>query len=100
MVALVVKNPPSKAGDLRDVGLIPESGRSSGGGHDNPHQYSCLENRMDRGAWRLQSMGLQSRTRLKRMKQEADNLHCLVSLMRKQKEKLRKQFHSPLQRKE
>ena len=43
-VALVVKNPPANAGDIRDVGLIPGSGRSPGGGHGYPLQYSCLEN--------------------------------------------------------
>ena len=43
-VVLVVKNPPAKAGDTRDTGLIPGSGRSPGGGHGNPRQYSCLEN--------------------------------------------------------
>jgi len=47
---LVVKNPPANAGDMRDVGSIPRSGRSLGGGHDNPLQYSCLENSMDRRA--------------------------------------------------
>ena len=47
----VVKNPPANAGDVRDMGLIPGSGRSSGGGNGNPLQYSCLENSMDRGAW-------------------------------------------------
>ena len=51
-MALVVKHPPANAGDQRDVGLIPGSGRSPGGGHGNPLQYSCLENPMDRGAWR------------------------------------------------
>ena len=51
-MALVVKNPPINAGDVRDVGLIPEWERSPGGGHGNPLQYSCLENPMDRGAWR------------------------------------------------
>ena len=40
------------AGDTGDAGLIPGSGRSPGGGHGNPLQYSCLENPMDRGAWR------------------------------------------------
>ena len=49
-VALVVKNPPANAGDVRDVDLIPELGKSPGGGHGNPMQYSCLENPMDRGA--------------------------------------------------
>ena len=44
----VVKNPPPSAGDL---GLIPRSGRSPGGGNGNPLQYACLENPMDRGAW-------------------------------------------------
>ena len=47
----MVKNPPAKAGDIRDAGLIPGSGRSPGGEHGNPRQYSCLENTMDRGAW-------------------------------------------------
>ena len=51
-VALVVKNPPANAGDVRDVGLIPGLGRSSGGDHGNPPQYSCLENPIDRGSWR------------------------------------------------
>ena len=51
-VALVVKNPPAHEGDARDRGSIPGSGRSPGGGHSNPLQYSCLENPMDRGAWR------------------------------------------------
>ena len=41
---LTVKNPPASAGDLRDKGFIPELGRSPGGGHGNPLQYSCLEN--------------------------------------------------------
>ena len=49
-VALVVKNPPANAGDMRDLGSIPALGRSSGEGNDNPLQYSCLENPMDRGA--------------------------------------------------
>ena len=44
LVALVVKNLPANAGDSRDVGSIPESGRSPGGGHGNPLQYSCLKN--------------------------------------------------------
>ena len=48
---LMVNNPPTKAGDLTDIDSIPGSGRSPGGGHSNPLQYSCLENPMDRGAW-------------------------------------------------
>ena len=50
-VALVVKIPPASAGDERDMCSIPGWGRSPGGGHGNPLQYSCLENSMDRGAW-------------------------------------------------
>ena len=50
-VALVVKNPPANAGDSRNMGSIPGSGRSPGVGNGNPLQYSCLENFMDRGAW-------------------------------------------------
>ena len=46
------KNPPANAGNIRDVGSIPGSGSSPGGGHGNPLQYSCLGNLMDRGAWR------------------------------------------------
>ena len=51
-VVLVVKNLPASAGDIRDVGSIPGPGRSPGGGCANPHQYYCLENPKDRGAWR------------------------------------------------
>ena len=50
-VALVVKNPPANAKDIRDSGSIPGSGRSPGGGHGNPLQCSSLENPMDTGAW-------------------------------------------------
>ena len=49
-VALVVKNPPANAGDIRDVGSIPRLGRSPGAGNGNPLQYSCLENPIDRGS--------------------------------------------------
>ena len=51
-VALVVKNPPANARDIRDVGSVSGSGRSLGGGHGNPLQHSCLENPTDRGDWR------------------------------------------------
>ena len=54
--ALGVKNLSANAGDIRDEGSIPEVGRSPGG-HGNPLQYSCLENRMDRGAWRATVCG-------------------------------------------
>ena len=51
----MIKNPPANAGD---VGLIPGSGRSPGGGNDSPLQYSCLENPMDRGSWRATVLGV------------------------------------------
>ena len=47
----VVKNPPADAGDSGDTVSIPGSGKSPGQGNDNPLQYSCLGNPMDRGAW-------------------------------------------------
>ena len=50
-MALVVKNPPAKAGDIRDVGSVSGSGKSLGVGNGNPLQYSSLENPMDREAW-------------------------------------------------
>ena len=51
-VVLVVKNPAVNTEEIRDVGSVPGSGRSPGGRHGNPLQYSCLGNPMDRGAWR------------------------------------------------
>ena len=50
-MVLVVKNPPTNAGDIKDIGSIPGLGRSPGGGQCKPLQYSCLENPMDRGGW-------------------------------------------------
>ena len=52
---LVVKNMPVSTGDIRDMGSIPSSRRSPGGGHGNPLQYLLVENLMDRGAWPLGS---------------------------------------------
>ena len=67
-VALSVKNLPSSAGDLRDMGSIPGSGRSSGEGHGHPLQCPCLENPMDRGAWKVTAhRAAQSWTRLKQL---------------------------------
>ena len=57
MVALVVRNPPANAVDIRDVGLIPGLGRFPGGGHGNTVQYSGLENPMDGVPGSLQSIG-------------------------------------------
>ena len=64
----MVKNLPANAGDIRDAGLIPGLGRSPGGGHGTPLQYSCLENPMDRGAWQATVRTVaKSQTRLKRL---------------------------------
>ena len=64
-VALVVENPPANAGGIGDLGLIPGPGRSPGGGHGNPLQYSCLENPRAREAWRATVRRVtKSRTRL------------------------------------
>ena len=52
-MALVVKNLPANVGDIQHAYSIPGSGRSIGGGHVNQLQYSCVENRMDRGAWQV-----------------------------------------------
>ena len=69
-VALVVRNLP--AGTTRDADLIPGSGRSSGGGHGNPLQYTCLENPTDRGAWRATGHGVaKGWTRLMRLSTHA-----------------------------
>ena len=57
-VAPVVKNLPVNAGIVRNVGSIPGLRRCPGGGHGNPLQYSCLENPMDRGAWKSTVIGL------------------------------------------
>ena len=55
---LVLNNLPANAGDVRDVDSIPGSGRAPRGEHGNPLQYSCLENAMDRGAWRATVLGV------------------------------------------
>ena len=64
----VVKSLPANAGDRRGMGLVPGLGRCPGGGHGNPLQYACLENPMDRGAWRASvHMVTKSWTRLKQL---------------------------------
>ena len=64
----MVKNLPAKAGDTRDVGSIPGSGRSHGGGNGNPLQYACLENLVDGGPWWATVHGVtKSWTRLKQL---------------------------------
>ena len=53
LLVLVIKNLPANTGGIRNLGSIPGSGRSPGGGHGNPLQYFCLENPMNRGAWQV-----------------------------------------------
>ena len=74
----VIKNLPASAGDIRDVGLIPGSGRSPGGGNGNPLQY-YLENAIDRGAWQATVHSItQSQTQLKRLPHMAHtHISCL-----------------------
>ena len=68
----MVKNPPANAGDAGDMRSFPGSGRSPGGRHGNPFQYSCLENPMERGAWRAMVHKIaNSQTRLKRLSTHA-----------------------------
>ena len=72
-VAKLVKSPPANAGDTRDMGSIPGSGRSPGVGNGNPFQYSCLGNPMDRGAWRATAYGV---------RKEPDMIECASTLSR------------------
>ena len=80
-VALMVKNPPANAGEVRDTGSIPGSGRYPGGGHGKPPQYACLENPMDREAWQATVYRVtKSRTRVKGLSTHIWN--HLLSLLR------------------
>ena len=73
----VIKNPSANAGDVRDAGLIPGSGRSPGEGNGNPLQYSCLENSIDRGAWQATVHGVtESQTQLN-MNTHVDRPHFI-----------------------
>ena len=83
----MVKNPTANAGDIRDPGWILGSGRFPGGRHGNPLQYSCLENPMDRGAWRATVHGVaKSQTRL-------SNLACTHAPIPKRISEERKTTH-------
>ena len=80
----MIKNPPANAEDIRDLGLIPGSGRSPGGGHDNPLQYSCLENPTDREAWVATVHGVaESQTRLKQFstQEQCRSLFSRISML-------------------
>ena len=77
-MALVIKNPPVNAGDIRNAGSIPGLGRLPGGGQGNPLQCSCLENPVDRGTWRVTVHGVtKSQIQLKQL-----SLHACRNLRR------------------
>ena len=85
--ALVIKDPPVNAGDIRDVDLIPGLERSPGGGYGNPLQYSYLENPMDRGAWQVHGVA-KSQTVLKQFCTHIymqANVHICISLLSQQR---------------
>ena len=70
------KNLSASAGDIRDTGSVPGLGRSPRGGHNNPLQYSCLENPVDRGAWwAIVIRVTKSQTRLKWLSRHASKPH-------------------------
>ena len=76
----MVKNLPANARGIRDVGSIPGLGRSPGGGHGKPLQYSCLENPMDRGTWKATVHGIiRIQTLLKWLSMKACTacMHCI-----------------------
>ena len=76
-MALVVKNPPTKAEDVREAGALPGLGRSPGKGHGNPLQYSWLENPMDRGAQQPTVHRVtKSRIQLKRLSAAQQSILC------------------------
>ena len=75
----MVKNPFANAGDTRDVDSIPGSGRSPGGVHGNPLQYSCLKTPMDEGAWRaVVHRVAKGQTQLKHL-----SMHTLMQVLQK-----------------
>ena len=85
--AAMVKNPSATAGDIRDVSSIPGSGRSPGGGHGNPLQYSCLGNPMDGGSWQTTVHGVaKSRTQLKKQHSTAQQSRKTVLCSHKTQE--------------
>ena len=88
-----VKNPPANAGDARDADSIPGSRRSPGEGNGNPLQHFCLENSMDRGAWRATVAGVaKSWAQLSTQANKLKHFRELLSFVQKKKVHL---FHDP-----
>jgi len=76
---LEVKNLPANSGDVRERSSVPGLGRSPGVGNGNSLQYSCLENPMDRGAWRAMVLTVRkSRTQLKQLRMHAELINNVV----------------------
>ena len=76
----MIKNQPVNAGDVRDADSVPELGRSPGGENDNPLQYSCLENPMDRGTWQSTVHRVTKRwTQLRQLSTREKNIILSVS---------------------
>ena len=88
----VVKNPPAKTGNTRDEGSIPGSGRCPGVGNGNPLQYSCLENPIDRGAWRATVQGIRKTqirlTNTHTQKSDEEVLYVLVTVLNHKSNKI------------
>ena len=81
---LVVKNPPANAGDTRDLGMIPGSRRSPGGGNGNPLQYYCLGKPMVRGAWSAAVHSItKSQTRLRDFTPESGAYEKVANIIQK-----------------
>ena len=84
----MVKNLTANAGEVRDAGSIPQSGRSPGEGNGNPIQYSCLGNPMDRGAWQATVLGVaKSQTRLNTHTHTHTHTHTKIILGAMEKSK-------------
>ena len=79
-VVLVVKNLPASAGNVRGGGSIRGWGRSPGGRHGNPLQYSCLESPMDRGAWRATVQGVAKSLTLQKQLSTHARTHGPISM--------------------
>ena len=77
-MAQLVKNPSGNAGEARDTGSVPVLGRSPGGGNDNPLQYACLENSMNRSAWWATFHGVAKRLHSSVHTHTEDNIHILI----------------------
>ena len=76
-----VKNPPADAGDVRDIrdtGSVPRSGRYPGVGNGNPLQYFCLENPMDRGAWRATIVHVVAKNQTSLSMHTQMHAHCIL----------------------